>query len=195
MANSTVTFTQIDEEYPVAGQDNDSQGFRDNFSTIKTGMQNASTELSDLLTNTARVDGNNNFNGNLIQNSVTQGQAEKVYNTGSLSADTTIEWTDGGFQNVTVNNSLVLILDGWPTTGNYGKLTMALRGTPEAEVTWQAPGTGTIKVTSANWPQSAGSNVQVTEMISVTEPIIIEAWTTDAGQNVHLNYLGSYSTI
>ena len=51
MANSTVTFTQIDEEYPVAGQDNDSQGFRDNFSTIKTGMQNASTELSDLLTN------------------------------------------------------------------------------------------------------------------------------------------------
>jgi len=35
MASSIVT-TGIDATYPVAGQDNDSQGFRDNFSQIKT---------------------------------------------------------------------------------------------------------------------------------------------------------------
>ena len=34
MASSIVT-TGIDATYPVAGQDNDSQGFRDNFSQIK----------------------------------------------------------------------------------------------------------------------------------------------------------------
>ena len=195
MANSTVTFTQIDEEYPVAGQDNDSQGFRDNFSTIKTGMQNASTELSDLLTNSARKDIPNNFNGNLLQNASTQALSEKVYNTGSLTTTTVIQWTDGGFQNVTVSNSLSLELDGWPATGNFGKLTLALRGQPGAEVTFQPPGTGVIKVSPANWPQANGENVDSIEVTSVTQPIIIEAWTTDAGQSVHLNYMGAYDTI
>lgn len=195
MANSTVTFTQIDEEYPVAGQDNDSQGFRDNFSTIKTGMQNASTELGDLLTNSARKDVSNDFNGNLIVNASSQAVSEKVYNTGSLVNTTVIEWSDGAFQNVTVSNSLSLELDGWPATGNYGKMTLALRGQPGAEITFQPPGTGVIKVTSTNWPQVAGNNAQVLEMTSITDPVLVEAWTSDAGQSVHLNYLGLYSTI
>lgn len=195
MANSTVTFTQIDEEYPVAGQDNDSQGFRDNFSTIKTGMQNASTELGDLLTNSARKDVSNDFNGNLIVNASSQAVSEKVYNTGSLVNTTVIEWSDGSFQNVTVSNSLSLELDGWPTTGNYGKMTLALRGQPGAEITFQPPGTGVIKVTPTNWPQVAGNNAQVLEMTSITDPVLVEAWTSDAGQSVHLNYLGLYSTL
>ena len=33
---STIDDTSIDQTFPVAGQDNNSQGFRDNFSTIKT---------------------------------------------------------------------------------------------------------------------------------------------------------------
>ena len=32
---SNINSDAIDKDYPVAGQDNDSQGFRDNFNTIK----------------------------------------------------------------------------------------------------------------------------------------------------------------
>ena len=47
MASSIVT-TNIDTTYPVAGQDNDSQGFRDNFTNLKTALDTAKTEISDL---------------------------------------------------------------------------------------------------------------------------------------------------
>ena len=67
MADSAITYTGIDEEFPVPGQDNDSQGFRDNFSQIKTGLETAKTELTDLLTSVARTDTANDFNGNNIE--------------------------------------------------------------------------------------------------------------------------------
>jgi hypothetical protein len=35
---STIDDTSIDQTFPVAGQDNNSQGFRDNFSTIKNNF-------------------------------------------------------------------------------------------------------------------------------------------------------------
>ena len=33
---SNITNANIEDDFPVAGQDNDSQGFRDNFTNIKT---------------------------------------------------------------------------------------------------------------------------------------------------------------
>ena len=34
---SSITPTNISVTFPIAGQDNDSQGFRDNFNNIKNG--------------------------------------------------------------------------------------------------------------------------------------------------------------
>ena len=42
---STIISATIDGTYPVAGQDNDSQGFRDNFTIIKTGLATATSEM------------------------------------------------------------------------------------------------------------------------------------------------------
>jgi len=54
--NSNINATAIDEAYPVAGVDNDTQGFRDNFSYIKTALNTAKTEIDELLNYTARLD-------------------------------------------------------------------------------------------------------------------------------------------
>ena len=48
---SAINYTNIDATFPVAGQDNSSQGFRDNFQNIKTNFQYASTEISALQAN------------------------------------------------------------------------------------------------------------------------------------------------
>ena len=48
---TAITVTNIDGAYPVAGQDNDSQGFRDNFSQIKTQLTTAGTEITAIQTN------------------------------------------------------------------------------------------------------------------------------------------------
>ena len=51
---SNIDSASINALYPVAGQDNDSQGFRDNFSTIKSNFTAAKAEIETLQTNTAK---------------------------------------------------------------------------------------------------------------------------------------------
>ena len=45
---SNINPNNIDGSYPVAGQDNNSQGFRDNFTNIKVNFQYAEEEINDL---------------------------------------------------------------------------------------------------------------------------------------------------
>lgn len=190
MANSTVQYENLDEEFPIAGQDNDSQGFRDNFSITKTALQNAASELTDLLTNGARKDVDNDFNNILISNAKTNKISQTVYNTGNLEVDSNIEWTDGAYQNVTVGiDPITLILGAWPENGTYGKIRMALRSNAniQRDITLLAANTGIIR-TSPNWP----ATLRVT---SSSTPVFVDAWTSDGGSTVFLEYLGEYSTV
>lgn len=45
---SSINPNNIDGNYPVAGQDNDSQGFRDNFTNIKNNLTYSKSEIEDL---------------------------------------------------------------------------------------------------------------------------------------------------
>jgi hypothetical protein len=63
---SLINFAAINENFPVAGQDNDTQVFRDNFDTIKTNFSAAKTEIEDLQDNVARTDVESDFNYNLV---------------------------------------------------------------------------------------------------------------------------------
>ena len=51
---SNITSGTIDGAYPVAGVDNDTQGFRDNFTIIKTGLATAASEITSLQANTPK---------------------------------------------------------------------------------------------------------------------------------------------
>ena len=61
---SNIDDTSIDATYPIAGQDNDSQGFRNNFSTVKNNFTAAKSEIEDLQTNTAKLNATNDLLGN-----------------------------------------------------------------------------------------------------------------------------------
>ena len=66
---SNINYVSINENFPVAGQDNDTQVFRDNFDTIKTSLRYAKEELEifqDSATGAARLNQSNNFNQNII---------------------------------------------------------------------------------------------------------------------------------
>lgn len=45
---SQIDPTTIDVTYPIAGQDNDTRGFHDNFRAIQNGLVFARSEISDL---------------------------------------------------------------------------------------------------------------------------------------------------
>jgi hypothetical protein len=71
--SSNINPNNIDGTYPIAGQDNNSQGFRDNFTQTKVNFQYAADEINDLqakgifkaaLTGSAGLD--NNMDGALL---------------------------------------------------------------------------------------------------------------------------------
>lgn len=189
MADSGIVYQIIDEQYPIAGQDNDSQGFRDNFAGIKTALSVAKDELSDFLTNGARLNANNDFRGNVISNLSLLQASDKVYNTGNININSVIQWSDGSFQNVTVADNVVLQLGNWPAAGNLGMIRMALRSDgSERTVSIIAVNAGTV-FRSPNWP--VGNNIIVDSLVS---PIIIDAWTSDGGATVFMEYRGQFTT-
>ena len=49
--SSNINVTNIDITYPVAGQDNDTQGFRTNFTNIRNNFVTAASEITNLQSN------------------------------------------------------------------------------------------------------------------------------------------------
>ena len=82
---SSITTTNIDATFPVAGQDNDSQGFRDNFSQIKTQLSTASTEITSLQANRATTNADADFNGHDQSKLVLKDWGQKVVAKGSVT--------------------------------------------------------------------------------------------------------------
>ena len=97
---SNIDNTSIDATYPIAGQDNDSQGFRNNFSTIKNNFTAAKSEIEDLQTNTAKLNANNDFLGNEVTGATLTANTEKLYAGGTVVAPQNISFTNGNFINL-----------------------------------------------------------------------------------------------
>ena len=65
---SSINPNNIDGTYPIAGQDNDSQGFRDNFTNIKNNFTFAYDELTDLQSKAVLKSA---LNGSTLDNTLT----------------------------------------------------------------------------------------------------------------------------
>ena len=63
---SNITPGNIDGTYPKAGQDNSSQGMRDNFNSIKNNFTEAKTEIEALQTNKASLNASSDFADNEV---------------------------------------------------------------------------------------------------------------------------------
>ena len=95
---SNIVSTTINENYPIAGQDNDSQGFRDNFSVIKTSLATANTEITAIQANASYLNATNDFNGNVIREADFVATTSTVYNIGNAVANINVNWSNGHYQ-------------------------------------------------------------------------------------------------
>ena len=66
---SSINPNNINILYPIAGQDNDTQGFRDNFRNIKNNLSTAATEITALQSSVARAP-QIKYQGDIITNPV-----------------------------------------------------------------------------------------------------------------------------
>lgn len=183
---SNINSDSIDALYPVAGQDNDSQGFRDNFTTIKNSFATAKTEITALQTNSAKLNEDNDFNGNKISEANMQANTEEVNNIGNITVSQNINWTDGHYQRLQAGGDLTLTLTSWPTSGVLGRMTLEITGDgTEREITFAASGGGGFRY-DGDFP----SPFAVT---SSNTPLIVDLWTSNGGQVIYAKYLGTFS--
>ena len=123
---SRIVPTNIDGTFPVAGQDNSSQGFRDNFTNTKNNFTFARNEISDLQSKallTAALDGstlNNDMAGTQLIRPQLKAWTQALVDLGSISGTATVSFTVGNFQKITAAGAVTLALSGWPSTGTAG---------------------------------------------------------------------------
>ena len=134
---SSINPNNIDGTYPIAGQDNDSQGFRDNFTNIKNNFTFASTEISDLQNNAILKSplSGTTLNNNLNNAQLIGAQISKFTQTrsdiGTQSGSISVNWSDAHFQTLAITANTTVTLGSWPTSGFWTNLVLDV--TPKAE--------------------------------------------------------------
>jgi hypothetical protein len=184
---SNINTTSIDQTYPVAGQDNNSQGFRDNFTTIKSNFVTAKTEIETLQTNTAKLNAANNFGNNSITGAKFINNTTTVYSAGTITTAQNISIDNGNFQTYIVGANLTLTFTDWPTVANaLSSIIVELKsdGTLRT-VVWSTENAGLIyKDSDFPTPFTVPAN---------QNPLYVEFWTYNQGATVFGKYLGSFS--
>ena len=120
---SAINPNNINGAYPVAGQDNNSQGFRDNFTNTATNFQYAADEISDLqskavlkqaLTGTTL---DNDMLGSPLSNALLSNMSENVVALGTVSGTTVINYALASYQTLTTNGAVSLSFTNFPAAG------------------------------------------------------------------------------
>ena len=123
---SAINPNNIDGAYPVAGQDNNSQGFRDNFTNTATNFQYAADEISDLQAKAVLKSAlvgttlDNNMGGSVLSNAQLQDMSETVVALGTVAGSTTINYALGSVQTLTTNGAVTLAFSNFPAAGTAG---------------------------------------------------------------------------
>lgn len=123
---SQINPNNINGQYPVAGQPNNTQGFRDNFTNIKTNFQTAATEITDLenkgifkqaLTGTTL---DNNMGDNLIY-AVKLQDVSYTYVPQTITAGAIpIDYAAAQYQLIAPTANVSLSFTNWPASGSEG---------------------------------------------------------------------------
>lgn len=195
---SSINPNNIDGQYPVAGQDNNSQGFRDNFTNTRTNFQYAAEEITELqnkvLLKTALTGGTlqNNMGNAVISNAQLIGQTTNVITLGNVTNSTAnVVFGVGSYQIATTQGNTQLNLTGWPTSGLYATVRLQLTTTAaNANITVPASISANTNASYTSLQyiigRSAASNVIT---ISDTGTYVFEFSSADGGGNVFIQDL------
>ena len=122
----------IDGTYPIAGQDNNSQGFRTNFTNTQTNFEYAAQEITALQNNAIlkatipNVTVDNNMNGSLLYNAQTQQMTETAISLGTVTTTATINFAAAPYYTLTTGGSITLAFTNLPASGVFATWSVAI---------------------------------------------------------------------
>ncbi|WP_396189338.1 hypothetical protein [Flavobacterium sp.] len=112
----------IDGTFPIANQDNSSQGFRDNFTNIRNNLIFAQNEITDLQAKvivTTALTGQtvtNDMAGTQITRPQLMAWTQAQLDVGAVSGSSVLDFNEGNFQKITSAGDIELDFINWPSS-------------------------------------------------------------------------------
>jgi hypothetical protein len=174
-------FNKINVDFPRAGKDNDSQGFRDNFKNIFNAFSATNTDIESLKLNAVTLGGENNFGYNTIRNATLQSCITKLvdYSTSPTSGNIYVNFQESNYQKWTISpGSSTFNITNWPSVG-LAQITLSVA--PNSTNTTQISfGGNLVTVGSLSLPVvSSSTSVQ-----------FFDLWTDDNGVTIYISKKG-----
>ena len=180
---SNIVPGNIDETYPKAGQDNSSQGFRDNFTGIKNNFTEAKTEIEALQSNKASLNNSSDFTNNEVIRAKFKNTSETVYPHGTVSSGSiTLNHNNGHYQTATITADTTFALSNFPA-GALGRIILDLTVSPTA-TTLTFP---SAVIKADNVTGSDGTSDQITVSLG---KVLYEFMSPDGGTTILMHQLG-----
>lgn len=193
---SAINTGSINVNYPVPGINNSSQGFRDNFNGIKTNLDTASTEITDLQNKSivkSALTGvvlNNDMANTLISNALVQGFRSTTFNLGNnLSGAVSIDLSKGDVQYGTITGNTALSFTKWAPTGTLSTVQLILTVSSASSLISLPSQVNTGISTLENYTSTmSGGNVTVLGSLGLDSPSVLHYVfsTKDCGNNIEV---------
>jgi hypothetical protein len=123
---SQINPQDINGDYPVAGQPNNTKGFRDNFTNTKTNFEYAANEITELQNKAVLKQAltgstlDNNMNDALIYAAKIQDFSATSVQIATTLGLVSIDYTAGHYQRVSTTGSISLGFSNWPANNSAG---------------------------------------------------------------------------
>ena len=178
-------YYKIDQQFPVAGQDNDSQGFRSNFQNIYNALYNADLDLQTQKTNTVRLNATNDFAfTGTIKRAVLLNSGFTAENVAPVNG--TIDFSLGSYHKSAITGNTTFQVTNWPPSGVYGQLRLEVAPTTSTSMTIDfEAGSGTLV--------KDGNDI-IPYTSDAANPIFYDIWSSDNGTTVHVKQFANVTT-
>jgi len=183
----------IDTAYPVAGQDNDSQGFRDNFSNIKQALDDSKAAISTLEGTSPSTQSDNDFNDNTISKVVLRDSAFKAPSAETLAGETNVDYTAGHYRRLICTtekpDTNTVVIQNWAPAEALGHMMLEVRSnnTSQKFLNFSTP-SGNILTDTTNLNLSSDFDITDTNA-----KYLFEVWSPDQGANIFVYYKGKFA--
>jgi len=175
---STVTsyLSKIKQNFPVKGQYNDAQGFRDNFHNIHEATRYVNENVDLLDQTTIKTNTTSTFGGNTIDSANFKNCSTEVYSYALQTDVINIDYSLGSYQQFDLSSGLHnLYVENWPGTGKSGNLKLSVTPADESYTAINFVGTTDLGPVNNPYQLTAGiANIFELFSESNTGPIFIK---------------------
>ena len=197
MASTATTYISgINTAFPVAGVDNDTQGFRDNYANIKNGLTALSNEISSIQSGGVFTTGVNDFQQAVIQNAQLQSTGYVVSQNviGTVGGAQVLDYSQGNYQIWKISSATTFSFANFPTVATHSPVQLELYLDPNTATHYTVTFVGS---TATDILLDYNPNAQVSNPITLTtcSSVVYEVARTKnvltgSGDSYRIRYIG-----